>query len=552
MRSLCLVAFTLPLALFGACTDTKDETKGVVDESEPPSIPVAGPKGDEASSRVAVNVQSPHPYGNNLDRAYPVSLASLPACTQEARIHFKVLRTEARYDFVVVEPTGSAAQSFDGTRDDTWTEWFPATNAQSVNVRLDTDSSITRHGFEIDAVEWQGQPAGCPQVRPMPCGDGFVDIQKRPGTCECPVLPICVALDTVEVRYSVSRGFNVDVKIANGTQATHGRPGPADGIEYKNVGTLDAAKLTSFLRRAGETGALRLASYDTFMQVDRGSRRDELTITAGETAVSFVANEGEHPADVQALMNEFAGLFTCDSGELTCGDGFTCQEGACVVEESCVCTAQYDPVCGADGQTYSNGCAAGCANAEVIHDGECGITGDFCGGFGGIQCAEDFRCRYEGGFTAPYPDAGGHCVARNYCDVPADCAELPHPAVPGSWKCETNTCGWQAGAQWRPVTNGRFESAHPYANSASVWKEIYLPAEAQAIRLNTASFKLERNYDFLEVWTWTNGAWVRAKRFTGTTGPALTEEFAGRYFYLRFVSDSSVNDQGFRLDAEWR
>jgi len=45
---------------------------------------------------------------------------------------------------------------------------------------------------------------------------------------------------------------------------------------------------------------------------------------------------------------------------------------------------------------------------------------------------------------------------------------------------------------------------------------------------------------------------VARRPFTGQAGPAATTEFPGRFHYLRFVSDSSVTDQGFRLDVEWR
>ncbi|MBK9254902.1 MAG: hypothetical protein IPM42_05390 [Saprospiraceae bacterium] len=42
-----------------------------------------------------------------------------------------------------------------------------------------------------------------------------------------------------------------------------------------------------------------------------------------------------------------------------------------VLDPNCICTADFNPVCGCDKITYSNACVAACNGIEVVSTGEC-------------------------------------------------------------------------------------------------------------------------------------------------------------------------------------
>ncbi len=556
------LALAVSVGLTAGCAEDKDLLKGEVDESLPPGDPTGGGwigKADGADHMVQVTVESDHPYANYTDERYVANLAGeVPSCTWQVRAHFASLNVEQGYDEIVLyDGYGEQVESYTGNLGELWTSWMPVSSDEfHFEVRLISDYSIVRDGFRIDAVEWDGSPI-CPAVPIPACPEGTVDLTPPAGVCECePFVRDCVDLESVHITHIIGGGFagTYGGNWLVGLDASHTQTLIGGGEDTTHFGMVDPGELARLLRDMLTAGLL-----DGPGRNEPANWSESFSVRVGDHDVSWIAEQGAHTAEVAGFIARFEGLLECGplDVQLTCTSDLTCDDGACVEAGGCVCTEQYEPVCGSDGRTYSNGCFLGCAGVALAHLGECGINGDTCGTLLGLGCIVGHKCRYaESTFEPRWPDDGGLCVSEVYCDAPTDCTGLFHIAVPGLWACNANACAWEEGTPWTQLEEFTFWTSHPYANNESVGKLIAAPAGTAAVRLfvgGSGQFELESGYDRLDVYTWSGGSWHRVASFTGTQGPTRDLELTGRYHWLQFVSDYSVTEYGFDgLVAEYR
>ncbi len=115
-------------------------------------------------------------------------------------------------------------------------------------------------------------------------------------------------------------------------------------------------------------------------------------------------------------------------GLAPCADGFFCawaEEAMCGATDRpgvCqpipeICTREFRPVCGCDGNTYSNACTANASGVSVASAGECapptpgpGEEGGICGGIAGFVCNDGLVCDRSDQLSCDIADGAGVCT----------------------------------------------------------------------------------------------------------------------------------------------
>lgn len=105
-------------------------------------------------------------------------------------------------------------------------------------------------------------------------------------------------------------------------------------------------------------------------------------LIASISLIGCAASGDSNPPSDDVPMGELGGMcggiagIQCEDESAYCQvEAGTCLEvadyaGVCTTKPE-MCTMDYRPVCGCDGETYSNACMAAAMGASVAHDGAC-------------------------------------------------------------------------------------------------------------------------------------------------------------------------------------
>ena len=100
-------------------------------------------------------LESDHPYSNNYDNTWTITK---PGATS-IKVHFTYIEVERSYDYLYVyDYAGNTLHRLTGTYSSGG--WTATSNGDTIKIRLVTDYSVTKWGFKIDLIQYEGGSGG--------------------------------------------------------------------------------------------------------------------------------------------------------------------------------------------------------------------------------------------------------------------------------------------------------------------------------------------------------------------------------------------------------
>jgi hypothetical protein len=263
----------------------------------------------EARTVEAYSLESSHPYSNNYDNTWTITESG----ATQIRVHFSKIDVENNYDFVYLyDYAGAQLHKLTGLYSSGgWSSW---SNGESIQVRLDTDYSVTDWGFAIDQIEYEGGGGGGTNV----LEDGVTVTSSLSATGATEMWTIDIGPDALSM-YSVLTCGSADFDLygrlgAEPTTSTYdwrGYTGGGEEVTFNNPG---AGTWYIMVRSYSGSGTYTLNVDLTYDSGGGGNNVLESGVTETSSLAAQYATE-MWTMEVGANCESMYSVLTCGSSD---------------------------------------------------------------------------------------------------------------------------------------------------------------------------------------------------------------------------------------------